>query len=127
MKGLHGFIFLLCMSFSQQLFALKCEHRIVEPGDFKQFVYDLCGEPASASFHVERRQVFNDAHIRQFGFGNNRQFQNNRFNYGQAYGQEVDILVDEWIYDFGHSRLRQYLRFENDQLKEIRDLGRGRN
>ncbi|MEQ1528847.1 MAG: DUF2845 domain-containing protein, partial [Methylococcales bacterium] len=33
---------------------------------------------------------------------------------------------EEWVYNFGRSRLKQHLRFENGVLKEIRNLGRGR-
>jgi hypothetical protein len=37
----------------------------------------------------------------------------------------VDIIVEEWVYNFGSSRLQQYLRFENGRLMEIRNLERG--
>jgi hypothetical protein len=37
-----------------------------------------------------------------------------------------EIQIEEWVYNFGSSRLKQYLRFENGELKEIKSLGRGR-
>jgi hypothetical protein len=40
--------------------------------------------------------------------------------------QDEEIQVEEWIYNFGPSRLQQYLRFENGELIEIKSLGRGR-
>jgi len=39
--------------------------------------------------------------------------------------QYEEIQVDEWVYNLGRLRLRQYLRFENGRLKEVKSLGRG--
>ena len=36
-----------------------------------------------------------------------------------------EVKVETWIYNFGSMRFKQYLRFENDVLVEIKTLGRG--
>ncbi len=125
MRELHGFVFLLCLLFSQPSLALRCGSWVVEPGDFKQDVYDVCGEPDSMESHYETRIAGNYADFTQHHRGA-RRYSGGAFNYGQEHYREIEVLVEEWIYDFGRSRLRQHLRFENGQLKEVKDLGRGR-
>ncbi|SJM91061.1 conserved exported hypothetical protein [Crenothrix polyspora] len=125
MKALHRGIFLLCLLFSQPLFALRCDSWVVEPGDSKQDIYDACGEPDFTDFHYERRGNNNYAEFGQYYNNQNRQ-RGGQFNYGQQNFRVVEVLVEEWTYDFGHSRLRQHLRFENGRLKEVTDMGRGR-
>jgi hypothetical protein len=125
MKGVSGIVFALCLLFSNASFALRCAHQVIEPGYTKEDVYDICGDPDSVDSHWERRVLQSQTNGTWYGF-NGGQFPRNALNSGQSYVREVDVLVDEWVYDFGHSRLRQYLRFENGRLVEIRDLGRGR-
>ena len=126
MNRLRLFVLSVCLLFSGQLFALRCGHLLVEPGDYREDVYDKCGEPDTIQSHYERRANLNRADNSIFNNNMNNQVPNNRFNYGQAYYQEVEVLVEEWRYDFGSSRLRKLLRFENGKLKEIVDLGRRR-
>jgi hypothetical protein len=88
--------------------AMRCGRDLVEIGDYKGDVLDRCGEPESietrskivgSTFHHPRRTL----DIQQF----------------------EEVQIEEWIYNFGPSRLQQYLRFENGQLKEIKTIGRG--
>jgi len=120
------FIFLLfSLLFSQAIFALRCGHELVDLGDNKKDVLNKCGEPESIDTHVERRGSSNFANGSRY-FGNkSRQHPGASITYGQHHYVEVDVLVEEWIYDFGRRRLQQYLRFENGRLKEIKTLGRG--
>lgn len=76
--------------------------------------------------HYERRGNENRADARQYNFNGPQRFPNNAFNYGQKHYQEVEVLVEEWIYNFGSARLRKLLRFENGRLKDIESLGRNR-
>jgi ABC-type oligopeptide transport system substrate-binding subunit len=123
---LNWFVFTICLLSSAPLFALRCGHSLVQPGDYKGYVYDICGEPDYVDSHYERRGNANQANVNQFNFNGNRRNPNNSFNYGQKYYEEVEVLVEEWVYDFGSARLRKLLRFENGRLKEVENLGRKR-
>jgi hypothetical protein len=98
----------------------------IQPGDRKSYVYETCGEPDYVDSHYERRGSQNYADVRQNNFSHNRRYHNNSFNYGKSHYQDVEVLVEEWVYDFGSSRLRKLLRFENGRLIEVENLGKRR-
>jgi len=108
MKHIQLLVLLLGIAVSNAAFALRCGHTVVEVGNHKNEVYDKCGEPAS----IETRKKL---------IG--RTFQNSGRTLGLQEYEEIEI--EEWIYDFGPRRLKQYLRFENGELREIKSLGRG--
>jgi hypothetical protein len=124
---MNGFVFFLCVIFSQPVFALRCGHWLVEPGDYKSDVYEKCGEPDYFQSHYERRGYANHADATQFGFNGRRQFPSNSFNFGQSNYQEVEVLVEELTYDFGRARFHQLLRFENGRLTDVVSLDKGRH
>lgn len=104
---------------SNSAYALRCGDKLLSIGDSKEVVVDLCGEPETMETHIERRG--------SSYFGSGSQFQQgNGTTIGQQQYVEIEIVVDEWIYDFGRRRLQQYLRFENGRLREIRSLKQGR-
>ncbi|MDD2723073.1 MAG: DUF2845 domain-containing protein [Methylovulum sp.] len=125
MKHIKLTFLLFALLFSQAIFALRCGHELVDLGDNKEYVFNKCGEPESVDTHIERRGASNFANGSRY-FGNRSgQYPGASIAYGQQQYVEVDVLVEEWIYDFGRRRLQQYLRFENGRLKEIKTLGRG--
>lgn len=126
MNRLKWIAFTLCLLFSAPLFALRCGHSLVDLGDYRANVYDKCGEPDSVESHMERRSSANQANIIQFNSIGNQRIPNNALNYGQSYYADTEVLVEEWIYDFGRERLRKLLRFENGRLIQIVDLGKHR-
>jgi hypothetical protein len=98
--------------------ALRCGHSLVQVGDRKLDVVNKCGEPDSIDQHYETRLLQNYASI-------GGAYSNNGINFGQQRYTEVQIVVDEWVYDFGRRRFQQFLRFENGVLTDITDLSRG--
>lgn len=104
---------------SQSAFALRCGRELVNRGDYKADVVEKCGEPDYVDSHYERRGYADNAEISNYGLFNERGFPSNRFNYGQQNYRDVEILVEEWTYNFGRSRLRKVLRFENGRLTDI--------
>ncbi len=116
----------LCSLFSSPLFALRCGHSLVQIGDHKGYVADICGEPDSVESHFEKRGTVNRADVSRYNLSNRQQFPDSSVNFGQSNYAEIEILVEDWYYDFGSSRLRKILRFENGRLKEIYDAGRRR-
>lgn len=109
----------LCLLFSNAVFALRCGHELVDIGDYKEDVIEKCGEPESIETHIEIRGASD-----RFG-ARTRVSPGTSINLGQQHWTEIEVVVEEWIYNFGRRRLQKYLRFENGRLKEIKDLGRG--
>jgi len=109
MKKYTAWVLMLFFSFSFEAFsAMRCGRNLINLGDYKNDVIDLCGEPETiekrtkvigSTLHHPRRTL----DIQQF----------------------EEIQVEEWVYNFGPHRLQQYLRFENGELKEIKSLRRG--
>lgn len=116
---------LFYLLFSHPVFAFRCQHSVIQLGDYKSDVYDLCGEPDSVERHIERRAAQNFSDGTQYLYNRGRKLPKGSINYGQGQYREIDVSVEEWIYNFGHSKFRKYLRFENGELTEIRNLGRG--
>jgi hypothetical protein len=123
MKPLSIFLLLVSLLFCTSAFALRCGRVLVNIGDYKHDVVEKCGEPESMESHIERRGEENYANGSQFNGW--QQHPRSGINYGQNRYIEVEVVIDEWIYDFGRRRLQQYLRFENGRLKEVKSAGRG--
>ncbi|MBT9097014.1 DUF2845 domain-containing protein [Methylovulum psychrotolerans] len=114
-----------CLLISQSVFALRCGHELVELGNSKNDVVYKCGDPDSIDTHLERRSVSHySSESNYFGDGATV-YPNTATNIGLQQYAEVDVVVEEWVYDFGRRRLQQYLRFENGRLKELKTLDRG--
>lgn len=127
MKRLNLILFAVCLSFSPLVSALRCGHELVSIGDHKAEVLEKCGEPDYFDSHWERRGNINHADVGNtipYGYGRHRAY--NNFNYGQAYYEEEEVLIEEWTYDFGRRRFYQHLRFENGRLKSVQSGRKGR-
>lgn len=108
MKPVALWTLLLIPLFSDTTFAITCGRSLIDIGDRKDKVYDKCGEPES----TQTRTKLVAATIQD----------PNRILAIQQYEQ---VIVDEWIYNFGPMRFKQFLRFENNVLREIQELQRG--
>ncbi len=109
----------LILVFSQYALAFRCGHSIVTPGDYKEEVFESCGEPDYFNSHWERRGNVNHANVgTPFPYGRQRGPIGN-FNYGQSYYQEEEILIEEWTYDMGRNKFYQHLIFENGRLRSV--------
>ena len=126
MNRLNGFVFTLCLLFSAPLFALRCGHSLVQVGDYKDYVNDICGDPDNVQSHYERRGNVNRADATLNNFNGEQQFPNSSFNVGQSNYAEIEVLVEDWTYYFGSERLSKILRFENGRLIQVESLGRRR-
>ena len=124
-KKTNYWLLLLGLLMSQTVFALRCGPYVINEGMFKEEVYGKCGRATSMSSHIEKRSTGNIVQNQQYFGRQGNAFPNSSFGYGQDYYVVVDVIVDEWIYNFGSSRIQQYLRFENGKLMEIRNLSRG--
>lgn len=119
-------ILLLLLWFSPYpLWAFSCGNSLVETGMYKQEVLSRCGNPENIDTHLEKRAVNNAAGISQY-YGGGAAYPNGALNMGQQQYYEIDIVVEEWFYNFGRRRFQQLLRFENGKLVDIKELGYGR-
>lgn len=99
------FLLIFC---NDSLAAMRCGKYVIDIGDYKYDVLRKCGEPEIK----ERRNAIRGQELRDPG----NTFELNRYD---------QVIVDDWIYNFGPRRLRQRLLFENDVLIKMRDLGYG--
>lgn len=97
------------ITLSPTALALRCGHKIVSLGDHKTDVLEKCGPPDFA----EQRLAATGLTLRHPGGVL-------QLNQGEQ------IIIDEWTYNFGPRRFKQFLVFENGILVDIEDLQRGR-
>jgi len=89
-------------------FAFRCGRQLVQIGAHKIEVLQKCGEP---EYQDER-----------LGIRGNRL----RHPHGRLEIDEYEqVVIEEWIYNFGPTKFKQLLVFENSILKEVRDLNYG--
>jgi hypothetical protein len=108
MKNSAIWVLVLNLCYLNSVFAMRCGNSLIEPGNRRSDVIARCGEPDSV-----------ETHTKIVGSTLN-------YPYGTLYLQQYEeVLVEEWIYNLGPRRFKQYLRFENGRLKEVKSLGRG--
>jgi hypothetical protein len=107
-----------------QALAFRCNSYVIDVGMHKAEVMNKCGNPATRDQRVERRRIG----VRQSS-GNQvlpplpMPMQGNRNSV--EYEREIEIQIEEWVYNFGSQRFMQLLTFEDGRLKQIQDLGYG--
>ena len=89
-------------------YSMSCRNRIVSTGDSTYKVKGICGDPDDARQRVETRTV------------------RRRVSVPCAQGycsvvveDAVQVVIDEWTYDFGTQRFVRYLTFEQGILSKI--------
>ncbi len=98
--------------------SLGCKGRIVSTGDSRYEVKSVCGEPDDTSQRVEYRTARGRVAgpcVRQ----------GDKIVCDQTREHVIEVVIDEWIYDFGRNRFIQYLTFEQGKLVAVRSGGYG--
>ena len=113
----------LCLIvFSASNWAFYCGHQIVSEGDTMTQVLEKCGEPDQwQSSVIYQSNVLNYVPTAQALLDNPMI----RFLPDLGYVIQTPIQVEEWLYDFGRRRFRQFLRFHNSRLMTIESRGYG--
>lgn len=109
----------LTLSSSAQADSLACNNRIVSTGDTRYEVRSVCGEPDDATQRVEYRTVSGRVAgpcSREHG----------KLRCGQTQERVVEVVIDEWVYDFGRNRFIEHLTFEQGRLLTVRTGSYGR-
>ena len=85
----------------------RCQRtkRLVSVGDRLSEVRAKCGQADFADNHVEKRKIKRRLRDDQ-----------GRFDESLTEEREIEIVIDNWTYDFGKSFLMRHLRFENGTL-----------
>ncbi len=90
--------------------AFRCGARIVSTGDHMTDVRAKCGDPDLVTTRVDKRKVKHK--VRRWSEqGIAEEFTEER---------EVEVLLDEWVYDLGERRFVRYVGFENNRVVDIR-------
>ena len=102
-------LFVLVTSVAMQAHALRCNHRVVNVGDYDFEVAKRCGEPNYVHSRIAYPYRLVSDHAQRAVI--------DYFPY--------PMVVDQWVYNFGTNRLVYLLEFENGRLVHIRTRGRG--
>jgi hypothetical protein len=98
--------------------SLSCNDRIVDTGDSLYQVRATCGDPDAALHHVEYRTV----RVRVPAPCHDER--GHRCCDAEV-ERTVEVLVDDWTYDFGRQRFIEFLHFEDGRLVSINEGGYG--
>jgi hypothetical protein len=96
---------LLAFASGAETQAMRCGSRLISPGDPAAKLRQYCGEPESVSSRLEQRGVF--VHGRYFP------------------GFVEEVVVEDWIYNFGPNKLMRQVRVVDGIVREIALLGYG--
>lgn len=90
--------------------SLRCGSRLASTGDSKYRVLQICGEPVTVSVEGHMQQA------RLWYTGARYYYLDPPFAY---------VPIEVWTYNFGPNKLLRRMRFEGDELVEIRADGYG--
>ncbi len=106
---------LAAMWFAPSAWAFRCNSYVIDAGLHKAEVMKKCGAPTSQDTRIERRILrVRDSQGGVRGPGTSVEVE-----------RELQVTIEEWIYNFGPSQFMQLLIFENGRLTEAKDLGYG--
>lgn len=101
--------------------AFRCGNKLVSKGDHYSKVLKYCGEPTGVQERIIYREGRTRPPFRAFG-PNGLPRDREVIQYERSY---VEVLVEEWTYNLGPSRLMQLVRFENGFVTDVDRLGYG--
>jgi hypothetical protein len=79
---------------------LRCGSKLVATGDTLYDVKMRCGDPAFATRRTEVRSV-------------------SSWGVGAGATRTIEVVIDEWTYDFGPQKFMQHLFFEQGRLISV--------
>lgn len=111
---------ILFFAVSHDAFALRCGTHLIREGDSFSRVEKFCGEPESS----QTRSIYRTVSI---GW-KNKYISPQRSERSSERIQDtvtVEVIVDEWFYNFGPRKLSQKVIFEDGKVARIKNEGRG--
>lgn len=119
MQGGRLLLLLMALGFSDSALALRCGNKLVQRGDPMPKVLKICGEPvATQQRSIVRRGVPRSRVFRDLRDISDEELLINDRSY-------VEVVVEEWTYNFGPRKFMRVVRFENGLVAEVKELGYG--
>ena len=87
----------------------RCGTRLVGLGDHVYDVRNRCGDPDLVTQKIEKRKVKHRV----------RRWSPAGMSEDLAEEREIEVLVDEWVYDLGESRFVRYVVFEDNRVVAV--------
>ena len=123
MKIFNGILLSLLLVGIEPALALRCGGKLVSEGAMQGKVLKFCGEPTA----VQVRSIYRS------GFPRTRLYSGTTQSAQLLHDRElliadrsyVEVLVEEWTYNFGPHRLMRLIHFENGVVTAILQLGYG--
>ncbi len=98
----------MLLATTAQADAMRCGNKLIRDGDTRSAVRELCGEPTD----VQTRTILRKSYLDRFG--------------RRLYlGEEIEIPVEVWTYNFGPYKLQRRVRFVDGLVEDIETLGYG--
>ena len=113
-------LFAVAMLLAQPAHAFRCKSKLVKDGMHEQQVLAVCGKPTTARHLGYTIQAFNIGWRSSYpgGLSTERTYP----GYGNLHQQ---VIITEYIYNFGPRRLMRRLIFEGGVLVTIESIGYG--
>jgi hypothetical protein len=105
-------------------FALRCGSNVIDEGMRRVEVEQKCGAPASKDSHIEYRTVRKRRSVNS-EYNDIYDLRSRRDRDSLEQVETIEVVVEEWVYNFGSTRFMQLLIFEDGRLRQIKDLGYG--
>lgn len=113
--------FVLLLLAASPALAFRCGSKLVSEGDHYTKVLKFCGEPIG----IQERMIYREGPTRprlRVEGPNGIRLEQEVLRYNRSY---VEVLVEEWTYNFGPHRLMRLVRFENGFVADVDQLGYG--
>ena len=114
-------VLLLLLMFAEPAHAFRCGSKLVKDGMHEAQVVGVCGQPAT------RRNI--GTTVRSYDYRQHRQSSpgwSSSRNGGYGYLAE-EVIITEYVYNFGPRKLMRRLIFEGGVLVTIETIGYGYN
>ena len=108
--------------------AFRCKGKLVTEGDPQAKVLKFCGEPTSIQQRMIYRSGIPRAWVGQPACRSRTATRRSTISREELLIHDrsvVEVLVEEWTYNFGPHKLMRVVRFENGLVAEITRLGYG--
>ena len=114
-------LLLLCLlaTMTTPAFALRCGNKIVRDGDHQAKILDMCGEPDA----VQVRNIYRSGVPTQIRSTSRHPRHDEELLVHDR--SVIEVVVEEWTYNFGPRRLMRVIRFENGIVTSVKRLGYG--
>jgi hypothetical protein len=103
--------------------AMRCGNYLIDKGDTQAKVLKYCGQPVQTKQRLGLRSgVYLNSSARRGG-DPDKDLLYDRGHF-IPYGQR-EVLVEEWVFNFGPGKLMRQVTFENGVVEEVKELGYG--